>query len=66
MQPFGKLRVPAAAQYLGVGKSTLDKLRMTGGGPVYSKLGRKIVVYDVADLEAFAAARRRHSTSEAA
>jgi predicted DNA-binding transcriptional regulator AlpA len=66
LQPIGKLRAPAAAQYLGIGKSTLDKLRMTGRGPVYSKLGGKTVVYDVADLDAFAMARRRRSTSEAA
>jgi predicted DNA-binding transcriptional regulator AlpA len=64
--PNRKLRTPDAADYLGVGKSTLDKLRMTGDGPVYSKLGGRIVIYDVADLEAYAAARRRRSTSEAA
>lgn len=64
--PHRKLRTPDAAAYLGIGKSTLDKQRMTGDGPVYSKLGGKIVVYDIADLDAYAAARRRRSTSEAA
>ena len=64
--PHRKLRAPDAAAYLGIGKSTLDKLRMSGNGPVYSKLGDKIVIYDIADLDVYAAARRRRSTSEAA
>jgi hypothetical protein len=45
-----KLRTPDAAAYVGLAASTLNKMRVRGDGPVYSKLGR-IVVYDVADLE---------------
>jgi predicted DNA-binding transcriptional regulator AlpA len=57
------LRVGPAAEYLGIGVSTLDKLRFTGGGPPYSKLGAT-VIYDVADLDAWAAARKVRSTSQ--
>jgi predicted DNA-binding transcriptional regulator AlpA len=57
------LRTPAAAQYLGIAPSTLEKLRVFGGGPRYAKLGRS-VVYDPADLDAWLAVRRRSSTSD--
>jgi excisionase family DNA binding protein len=57
-----KLSVPEAADYLGVSKSTLDKLRVSGGGPAYLQLGRR-VVYDPGDLEAWVASKRRASTS---
>lgn len=59
-----KLRTPAAAEYLGMGESTLEKLRLTGDGPRYSKLGKRTVVYDEGDLDEYAAARRRRSTSD--
>ena len=59
-----RLRTADAAAYLGLGVSTLEKYRLTGGGPVYSKLG-KVVVYDPADLDAWADARKRVSTSDA-
>ena len=58
-----KVTTLEAAQYLGIAASTLCKLRLTGGGPVYIKLGARRVVYDLADLEAWAAASRRKSTS---
>lgn len=57
------LRTAEAAAYLGLGKSTLEKLRLTGEGPRYAKLG-KICVYDLVDLDAFREARKRQSTSE--
>jgi predicted DNA-binding transcriptional regulator AlpA len=59
-----KLSVVEAARHLGLSKSLLDKLRLTGGGPIYLKLGPRRVVYDLADLEQWAAERRRRSTSE--
>lgn len=59
-----RLRTRAAAVYVGLGASTLEKLRVTGGGPPYAKLG-KVVVYDPVDLDAWIAARRRRSTSDA-
>ena len=42
-------------------KSTLDKLRISGGGPTYLQLGRR-VLYDVAGLEAWLTSKRRSST----
>jgi predicted DNA-binding transcriptional regulator AlpA len=59
------LRTPGAANYTGTSASTLEKLRLTGGGPKYLKLG-KTVVYDPADLDAWLASHRRTSTSIAA
>ena len=55
----------SAAAYLSVSVSYLNKLRVVGGGPVYSKIGARRVVYRVADLDAWLAATRRKSTSEA-
>jgi|LNFM01.2.fsa_nt_gb predicted DNA-binding transcriptional regulator AlpA len=57
------LRTQEAAEYCGSSASTLEKLRLTGGGPVYSKLGRR-VVYLVEDLDAWLAENRRRSTSD--
>ncbi len=57
------LRTAAAAEYIGLTKSTLEKLRLTGGGPKFSKLGRT-VVYDRNVLDEWVASRRRESTSD--
>ena len=57
------LNVPEAAVYLRSSKSSLDKFRVTGVGPRYTKIGKR-VVYDIADLDAFAESNKRHSTSE--
>ena len=59
-----RLRTPAAADYLGYSESTLEKKRLTGEGPPFIRLGRAIV-YDTRDLDAWLAARRARSTSEA-
>jgi predicted DNA-binding transcriptional regulator AlpA len=56
-----KLRVTEAAAFLSVSKSWLDKKRITGDGPAYIKAGRR-VVYDLSDLDAWAASNRRHRT----
>lgn len=55
------IRTKQAADYLGLSKSTLDKLRCFGGGPQFYKLGRA-VIYDVADLDAWKAERARTTT----
>lgn len=60
----GKLRAPAAAAFLGLSPSTLAKMRLRGDGPPYSKAGPRVVVYDLADLDAWVVARKRRSTSE--
>ncbi len=59
-----RLRTPEAATYCGSTKSTLEKLRVTGGGPTFIKMGRT-VVYDTEDLDAWLVSRRHRSTSEA-
>jgi predicted DNA-binding transcriptional regulator AlpA len=57
------VRTPEAAAILGLSASTLEKLRLRGNGPKYAKLGRACA-YSPQDLEAWAAARSRNSTSE--
>jgi predicted DNA-binding transcriptional regulator AlpA len=59
------LRVRDAARYVGLSVSTLNKLRGSGNGPVFMKLGR-IVVYRREDLDDWLASKRVRSTSEAA
>jgi predicted DNA-binding transcriptional regulator AlpA len=61
--PGRKLKVQEAARFLGLSVSTLNKLRLSGNGPPYMKLGRR-VLYDLRDLEAWAAERKRNHTSE--
>lgn len=58
------LRSPAAAEYIGLAQSTLAKMRLRGDGPLFSKAGPRIVVYDIADLDAWLETRKRRSTSE--
>jgi hypothetical protein len=60
----GFLDVRAAATFLSVSKALLDKLRMTGDGPRFTKAGRK-VIYRTDDLLAWAAARSFTSSAEA-
>ena len=56
------LRTPDAALHLGISGRTLEKHRYFGTGPLYHKLGGRIV-YAIADLDAWAASGRRRSTS---
>ena len=58
-----KLTVKETAAYLAVSTSWLDKRRLDGNGPAYLKLGRR-VVYDIIDLETWAASNRRRHTTE--
>jgi predicted DNA-binding transcriptional regulator AlpA len=53
-----------AAKLLRLAPSTLAKLRLSGNGPVYCKLGRR-VVYRREDLEAWLEARVARNTSDA-
>jgi predicted DNA-binding transcriptional regulator AlpA len=57
-------RTPDAAQYLGLSASTLEKMRLQGTGPRFTRLGTRAVGYLVEDLEAFAQIGRRRSTSD--
>ena len=58
-----RLRTGPAAQYCGQSKSTFEKARLSGRGPVFYKLGRS-VVYDTRDLDSWMSAHRRMSTSD--
>jgi hypothetical protein len=61
----GFLRTPDAARFVGLSPRTLEKLRVHGGGPPYSRPpGRHFVVYAVDDLEQWLGAGRRRTTSE--
>jgi hypothetical protein len=62
--PMEKMRVGAAADYCQVSKSTLNKLRCYGGGPLYLKLGRR-VVYDRLDLDQWLAGKKVANTGQA-
>ena len=53
-----------AARIVGLSASTLAKLRLNGNGPVYCKLGRR-VVYRPADLEQWLQSRTVRDTSDA-
>lgn len=52
-----------SATYLGLSTSTLAKLRLSGNGPTYSKLGRR-VIYRMEDLNKWVESRLHNSTSE--
>lgn len=61
--PNRLLNVQEAARFLGLSVSTLNKMRMTGAGCPFLKLGRR-VLYDLHDLQGWAYERRRFHTSE--
>ncbi|MEW9305478.1 helix-turn-helix transcriptional regulator [Labrys neptuniae] len=66
MPASAKLTTNEAACFLKLSASTLTKMRLTGNGPAYLKLGPRRVVYDIADLERWTNDCRRRSTSEEA
>ncbi len=57
------VRTHDATAFLGLFGRTLEKHRCTGTGPVFRKLGGR-VVYAIEDLETWAAERARNSTSD--
>ena len=59
-----RFRTKDAAAYIGIAPSTLEKMRLTGTGPIYQKAGPRIVVYDIQDIDAWLTKRRRVSTSD--
>ena len=60
--PTRKLCVQEAAHFLGLSVSTLNKMRLSGNGCRYLKLGRR-VLYDIRDLEEWAASCARSHTA---
>ena len=61
--PQELLRTSGAAAITGLSVSTLNKLRCSGGGPAFLKLGRA-VRYKPVDLKDWLDSRRVMSTSE--
>ena len=61
--PQGTLTTAEAAARLGLAVSTVEKMRLTGDGPRFLKLGRA-VRYTPASLNDWLAAREVSSTSE--
>jgi len=58
------LDTAGAAEFTGLGKPTLEKMRVRGDGPPYMKLGAKSVRYRADDLREWMAARVVTSTSQ--
>lgn len=57
------LNVEQAAEYVGLGQSTLNKMRVYGDGPKFAKLG-KSVRYAIDELDRWMESRLIQSTSE--
>jgi predicted DNA-binding transcriptional regulator AlpA len=58
------MRTPEAAHYIALAESTLTKMRLTGDGPPFCKVGPRAVAYRRADLDAWLETRVRRSTSD--
>jgi predicted DNA-binding transcriptional regulator AlpA len=61
--PQRYLRTPEAARFVGLSIRTLEKHRIYGTGPRYSKLGGR-VVYRVEDLQEWVDEAAKASTSD--
>lgn len=57
------LTTPEAATHLGLSPRTLEKHRCQGSGPIYRRLGGR-VVYAIDDLDAWTTIGIRRSTSD--
>jgi predicted DNA-binding transcriptional regulator AlpA len=58
------LRPEQVEEIYGLSRKFLAQSRGRGDGIPYSKAGRRVVLYAVADIEAWLTARRRQSTSD--
>lgn len=58
------LRPTDAAEYLGISKITLAKMRTAGDGPPFSRSSPRSIVYSVDDLDTWLMSRKRVSTSD--
>jgi hypothetical protein len=63
--PHRLLRTAEAGEWLNLSGRTLEKHRVYGTGPVYRKIGGR-VVYAISDLQAWADQGSRTSTTELA
>jgi excisionase family DNA binding protein len=57
------LNVSEAARYTGLSEAFLNRLRCTGGGCPFYKVGTRIL-YNRSDLDSWLASRRRLSTTD--
>lgn len=57
------LNTQQAATYVGLSPCTLNRMRVTGEGPLYAKAGRR-VLYDPSDLDRWIDDRKRTFTGE--
>ena len=53
-----KLRPREAAQFLRIALSTLAKMRKQNDGPNYSRIGHRVILYDLQELEGWLEVRR--------
>ena len=60
-----RLDVRGAAQYVGVSKSLLDKMRTAGVGPDHFRVGAR-VVYDATHLDAWLESKKVRCTAQPA
>jgi predicted DNA-binding transcriptional regulator AlpA len=58
------LRQKDAALYLGLRESTIEKMRVSGSGPRFVKLGSRAIGYALEDLDLWIEERKRSSTSD--
>ncbi|RUM43772.1 MAG: DNA-binding protein [Desulfocapsa sp.] len=58
------MRPDQAAEYIGLSKSTLAKMRVRGDGPVFVKFGNRAVAYLKQDIDDYVMVSRRKNTSE--
>jgi predicted DNA-binding transcriptional regulator AlpA len=63
MERYEYLDTATVARRYGLSTSWLNRLRVTGGGPVHYKLGRR-VLYRPDDVEDWITRHRRLTTSE--
>jgi predicted DNA-binding transcriptional regulator AlpA len=63
--PLPFLRTQEAARFIGLSYRTLEKYRISGTGPKYSKIGGRIV-YAVSDLREWVELGAKRSTSDPA
>jgi hypothetical protein len=61
--PLSPLNTAAAARYIGLSKSTLEKSRLYGGGPPFVRVTSRAIRYRVQDLDAWMHDRLVGSTS---
>jgi predicted DNA-binding transcriptional regulator AlpA len=60
---MSRLRVKEAAAYIPMAEGTLNNLRVSGGGPRFIKIGKRIL-YDQRDLDKWIEDHKRNSTAD--